>query len=70
MNRSKLVIKKVVGRGGEAVWVGPKIEDEEFGKLEDAIKESSSDYIVQVYFASSQLEGYIVDPRYITDGVS
>ena len=67
VNRSKLVIKKVVGRGGEAVWVGPKIEDEEFGKLEDAIKESPSDYIVQVYFALSQLEGYIVDLRYITD---
>lgn len=72
-NKDNYVIKKVDGRGGDAVWVGAKTSVEEFNQLRDVISKNPSVYIAQKYTALSQLKdplsnkNYIVDLRMISD---
>ena len=65
-NLSKYVIKKVDGRGGNAVWVGPKLKSGDTAGLEDAIRSSPDFYIVQDYTPLSEVNDKIVDLRVIT----
>lgn len=64
---SKYVIKKVDGRGGDSVWVGPKISANEVSKLRDLIARDPSLYIVQKFTPLSRMNDLIVDMRVITD---
>jgi len=66
-NISKYVIKKVDGRGGDSVWVGPKIKSSELKDLETMIRSNPSVYIVQEFTPLSVLNGNIVDLRVISD---
>lgn len=66
-NLSKYVIKKVDGRGGDAVWVGPKIKAEEVPALRERIIKDPSLYIVQAFTPLSRMNDLIVDMRVITD---
>lgn len=61
------VIKKVDGRGGDSVWVGPKIKPNEIPFLIKSIKANPQLYIVQRYTPLSYLNKNIVDLRVITD---
>ncbi|PIS11894.1 MAG: hypothetical protein COT73_01520 [Bdellovibrio sp. CG10_big_fil_rev_8_21_14_0_10_47_8] len=61
------VIKKVDGRGGDAVWVGPKISESEIPALKARILADPSEYIVQKYTPLSRLNNNIVDIRVIAD---
>lgn len=63
----KYVIKKVDGRGGDAVWVGPKIKAEEIPALKERILGNPSEYIVQTYTPLSYMNENIVDMRVIAD---
>lgn len=64
---SDYVIKKVDGRGGDSVWVGPKIKPSEIPFLIKSIKSNPQLYIVQRYTPLSYLNKNIVDLRVITD---
>ncbi len=64
---SDYVIKKVDGRGGDSVWVGPKIKPREVPFLIKSIKANPHLYIVQRYTPLSYLNKNIVDLRVITD---
>jgi len=64
---SKYVIKKVDGRGGDAVWVGPKISAAEIPALKEKILGNPSEYIVQAYTPLSHMNDNIVDMRVIAD---
>ena len=66
-NISKWVIKKVDGRGGDAVWVGPKIKPEEIPMLQTLIRREPRDYIVQAFTPLSRMNDIIVDLRVIAD---
>ena len=63
----KYVIKKVDGRGGSEVWIGPKMSAEEIVKVKELIKNNPEAYIAQRYTAISTLDGYIVDLRVLSD---
>ncbi len=60
------VIKKVDGRGGDGVWVGPKVTVDELATLKSRIEANPSQYIHQKYLNLSELNGNIVDLRLIT----
>ncbi len=64
---SEYVIKKVDGRGGDSVWVGPKIQQSEIAFLQNAIRKNPDMFIVQKYTPLSYLNQNIVDLRVITD---
>lgn len=66
-NLDQYVIKKVDGRGGDAVWVGPKVRPEEIADLKQRIRSAPDEYIVQEYTPLSRLNGNIVDLRVIAD---
>jgi uncharacterized circularly permuted ATP-grasp superfamily protein len=66
-NLSEFVIKKVDGRGGDSVWVGPKIKAEEIPGLKQKILDNPSEYIAQVYTPLSYMNDNIVDMRVIAD---
>lgn len=66
-NLDRFVIKKVDGRGGDAVWVGPKVRPEEIEELKQRIRSAPDEYIVQEYTPLSRLNGNIVDLRVIAD---
>lgn len=66
-NLKEYVIKKVDGRGGDSVWVGPKIPASETTSLMQAIRANPDLYIVQRFTALSTLNENIVDLRVITD---
>lgn len=61
------VIKKVDGRGGDSVWVGPKVQANDVPALINAIRENPDMYIVQKFTPLSTLNENIVDLRVITD---
>lgn len=66
-NLSKYVVKKVDGRGGDAVWVGPKIKPEDIPAIQDRIRKNPAEYIVQEFTPLSRLNNNIVDLRVIAD---
>ncbi|MBC7741897.1 MAG: circularly permuted type 2 ATP-grasp protein [Bdellovibrionaceae bacterium] len=66
-NSSQYVIKKVDGRGGDSVWVGPKTKAYELEKLRKLIAQSPTDYIYQIYTPLSRLNSNIVDIRVMAD---
>lgn len=61
------VVKKVDGRGGDAVWVGPKIKPEEIEPLKEIIRASPAEFIVQEFTPLSRMGDNIVDLRVIAD---
>lgn len=66
-NLQDYVIKKVDGRGGDSVWVGPKIKPNEIPGLLQSIRGNPDMYIVQKFTPLSTLNDNIVDLRVITD---
>lgn len=60
-----VVIKGCVGRGGDSVYVGPKISRSEFLAIKDKILKNPSSYIVQQYIPMSQVDNHLVDLRVI-----
>lgn len=66
-NLSNYVIKKVDGRGGDAVWVGPKIKAEDIDSLKRMIEAGHEEFIWQEFTPLSRLHKNIVDVRVITD---
>jgi uncharacterized circularly permuted ATP-grasp superfamily protein len=65
---SRYVIKKVDGRGGNAVWVGPKIKNPAtVAEVRTLIEADPGSFIVQKYTPLSMLRSMIVDMRVITD---
>ena len=66
-NLSQWVIKKVDGRGGDGVWVGPKISAEEVPALKAKIRHEPGGYIVQAFTPLSRMNENIVDMRVISD---
>ncbi|MFN7728612.1 MAG: circularly permuted type 2 ATP-grasp protein [Bdellovibrio sp.] len=66
-NLSKYVVKKVDGRGGDSVWVGPKMTAAELPALRQRIQRDPGMYIVQEYMPLSYMNDVIVDMRVISD---
>lgn len=65
-NPRKYVIKAVDGRGGDSVWVGPNIPENEFSAVREKILAEPERFIVQEYTHLSVLDGKIVDLRMIS----
>jgi len=61
------VFKGVNGRGGNQVWIGPKMKPEEIATLRKEIETDPTHYIVQKYTDLSELDGHIVDLRLLSD---
>lgn len=61
------VIKKVDGRGGDSVWVGPKLSAKEIPALKEAIALNPDVFIYQKYTPLSFSNNNIVDVRVIAD---
>lgn len=67
--QSDFVIKRVDGRGGDAVWVGAKISRDEFLTARPLVEAEPESFIVQKYTPLSQVDGHLVDlrgPAFIT----
>lgn len=65
-NFEKWVIKGVDGRGGDAVWVGAKLDKNDkklLAMLRDKIKKNPERFIFQEYTPLSIVDGHIVDAR-------
>lgn len=61
------VVKGVDGRGGDAVWVGPKVSMEDRIKVMNLVKKNPGRYIFQRYNALSTMGDYISDLRLLSD---
>ncbi len=57
------VIKGVDGRGGDAVWVGPKMDKSVIPVLKKRIEQDPSRFIFQRYTPLSMVDNHIVDLR-------
>jgi uncharacterized circularly permuted ATP-grasp superfamily protein len=72
-NYKSHVFKIVDGRGGDGVWIGPKMKPEEAAEVEKKIRANPETFIVQKYSHLSVVqpkageEGRIVDLRLISD---
>ncbi|PIP93156.1 MAG: hypothetical protein COW00_04065 [Bdellovibrio sp. CG12_big_fil_rev_8_21_14_0_65_39_13] len=66
-NFDRYVVKGVDGRGGDAVWVGPKVAQEERKRVMQLVRENPRRYIFQRYNALSTMGDYIGDLRLISD---
>lgn len=62
-NISEYVIKGVNGRGGDAVWIGHKMSEQELDNVIAKIESNPSMYIIQKFTPLSQMDGNIVDLR-------
>lgn len=62
-NPEKYVVKAVDGRGGDSVWVGPKISKKEFRSVHEKILKEPHRYIVQEYTPLSLVGDKIADIR-------
>jgi uncharacterized circularly permuted ATP-grasp superfamily protein len=60
------VIKKVDGRGGDSVWVGPKVTPSEQEALIQMIRRNPDYFIVQRFTPLSEMNKNIVDVRVIS----
>lgn len=66
-NWDKYVVKVVDGRGGDGVWVGPKLSAEERLELVKKLRaDPSREVIIQSYRHPSVLAGDIVDARLLS----
>ena len=65
-NREQWVLKTVDGRGGDGVWVGPKVSDKEWASVLEKVKEQPSRYISQQFTHLSVHGDSIVDLRALT----
>ncbi|OFZ20979.1 MAG: hypothetical protein A2X94_06495 [Bdellovibrionales bacterium GWB1_55_8] len=63
----KFVIKKVDGRGGDGVWIGPKLTEADLPELIRRIEASPEYFIAQEFNHLSTIEDRIVDLRLIAD---
>jgi len=64
-----VVVKRVDGRGGNAVWVGAKLPRQEFLAARSLVAAEPEAFIVQRYTALSKVDGQITDlrgPAFIT----
>lgn len=66
-NFNRYVVKGVDGRGGDAVWVGPKVSQETRAQVMKLVKENPRHYIFQQYNSLSTMGDYIGDLRLISD---
>ncbi|MCB0350714.1 MAG: circularly permuted type 2 ATP-grasp protein [Bdellovibrionales bacterium] len=60
------VIKTVDGRGGDGVWVGPKLTENKIMAMAKLIRKSPHSFIVQKYTPLSTLNDLIVDLRILS----
>lgn len=58
-----VVVKRVDGRGGDAVWVGAKLSPADFRVARRLVEAEPESFIVQKYTALSQVDGQMVDLR-------
>lgn len=65
-HRETSVIKIVDGRGGDGIYIGPKMKEREWQALREKIFAEPSRYIVQEYSHPSVVDDRIVDIRMIT----
>ena len=65
--KGNFVIKDVIGRGGDAVWVGPKVTDEVWEEVKLKVRENPARFIFQEFNPLSTLSGFIGDIRLISD---
>lgn len=65
--RTSLVIKKFDGRGGDAVWVGPKMDEKFIPELRKMVEAQPGLFQAQKYTAPSVVLGKIVDKRLLAD---
>lgn len=66
-NFDDYVVKGVDGRGGDAVWVGPKVSMEERERVMGLVRKNPGRYIFQRYNALSTMGEYISDLRLLSD---
>lgn len=57
------VVKRVDGRGGDAVWVGAKLSRSDFLESRPLVENEPGAFIVQKYTCVSEVDGQIVDLR-------
>jgi len=57
------VVKRVDGRGGDAVWVGAKLSRSDFLESRPLVENEPASFIVQKYTCVSEVDGQIVDLR-------
>lgn len=57
------VVKRVDGRGGDAVWVGAKLSRSDFLESRPLVEKEPGSFIVQKYTCVSEVDGQIVDLR-------
>lgn len=65
--KNNYVIKDVIGRGGDAVWVGPKVADDIWEEVKLKVSENPARYIYQEFNPLSTMSGFIGDIRLISD---
>jgi len=65
-DRNNYVIKRVDGRGGDGIWVGPKISEKQWREAEAAVRAAPDRYLAQRYTPLSVLDDMIVDLRMIS----
>jgi len=61
--QENVVVKRVDGRGGDAVWVGAKLSRTDFMEARPLVVAEPDAFIVQKYTALSQVDGQLVDLR-------
>ncbi len=66
-NLDQYVIKGVSGMGGAEVWIGPKLDKKGIEDLKVMVRENPSLFIFQKYLPLSQMEGDLVDLRFMAD---
>ena len=66
-NREEFVVKGVDGRGGDAVFIGKKMSNQEMIELKKKIEENPQHYIAQKYLNLSVLDEHLVDLRLLAD---
>lgn len=64
--QGNVVVKRVDGRGGDAVWVGAKLSRTDFLAARPLVAAEPDCFIVQKYTALSQVDGQLVDLRAIS----
>jgi hypothetical protein len=62
-SQENVVVKRVDGRGGDAVWVGAKLSRSDFLAARPLAEAEPDAFIVQKYTALSQVDGHLVDLR-------
>eukprot|EP00427_Karlodinium_veneficum_P021705 CAMPEP_0169100874 /NCGR_PEP_ID=MMETSP1015-20121227/21324_1 /TAXON_ID=342587 /ORGANISM="Karlodinium micrum, Strain CCMP2283" /LENGTH=919 /DNA_ID=CAMNT_0009161853 /DNA_START=41 /DNA_END=2800 /DNA_ORIENTATION=+ len=61
--QENVVVKRVDGRGGDAVWVGAKLSRTDFLAARPLAEAEPDAFLVQKYTTLSQVDGHLVDLR-------